>query len=163
MGISTLYLATMGFGYAFLYLGAHYLYVHLSGIPAPLNRRAVYSVVAITALFLVVYTLSYTIPDPQLQNRVLHGVVGGFLATLACFLAAYDSGIALGRLRFAIITGLFVTALGVANELAELGLYLVDDTSIYVTRLDTWYDLVSNTAGILAALALVLPFVKRAD
>ncbi|MBI4086896.1 hypothetical protein HY416_02855 [Candidatus Kaiserbacteria bacterium] len=121
-------------------------------------RTIIVSITSIILLSVAGYAVALSISDLQLGNRVLHGFGGGFMAFFACFLAARDSGVSVGRTRFFIMAALIVTALGVLNELAELFLERCCDLPLPETLDDTWLDLLSNTVGLLFAALCFVPF-----
>lgn len=122
------------------------------------KRSIVRSLFALILLSIAGYAVAFSIPDLELGNRVLHGFGGGFMAFFACFLAAKDSRLPIDRVRFFILCALIVTALGVANELAELFLERCCGLPLPETLDDTWLDLMSNTVGLLLASACFVPF-----
>lgn len=127
----------------------------------PVSRRtALISVAAIILLSVAGYVVALSIPDLAVSNRVLHGFGGGFMAFFACFLAARDSVLPVGRVRFFIMAMLIVTVLGVLNELAELFLERCCNLPLPKTLDDTWLDLLSNTTGLLFAALCFVPFVS---
>lgn len=107
---------------------------------------------------LVSYLFVSLIPDAQIANWVLHGLGGGFLALMVCFLATRDFGIDLNRLQFFVLSMLVVGALGIANEILEFILQNYAEITFAVSVNDTWYDLISNTIGSFAAALFFTPF-----
>jgi|SRR3989344_6915146 len=127
----------------------------------PTTHRLVSSLLIIilgTGLAMFVAAL---ISDPQLANRVLHALAGGFMAFVTCYLVVRDSGIPISRFQFFIIAALTVTMLGVGNELVEFGLQEWTGHIFSPTTIDTWQDLTSNTVGILIAACIFTPFHKK--
>jgi hypothetical protein len=120
------------------------------------NDYKTYAIIAGTSVAIMV--ISYLIPNIELGNRFIHAAGGGFMGVLVCFLAVKHSGIGIDRPRFAILSLLLVTTLGVFNEIAEFYLqYYVGFVSaphIY----DTWLDLISNMFGFMVAISLFTPF-----
>jgi hypothetical protein len=127
---------------------------------AKIPSGAFLSLVIIAVLSFVGHIVSYSIPNPELGNRVLHAFGGGFMAFLTCFLVVKDIKLKISKFQFFILSMLIVTALGVGNELLELLLQtfkvLVFAGHVY----DTWYDLVSNTVGSLIAAVCFVPYIN---
>lgn len=122
------------------------------------NRRAIGSVAIIATCIIIAYVLADIIPDVELGNRFQHALGGGLTAFLACFLACRDTDIDIGRIRFAVVALLIVTAMGVGNELLE---FLLQTHSHYIfadNALDTWRDLASNAVGATIAAILLTPW-----
>ena len=124
-------------------------------------RSGYASVVLIFCLSLVGYLVTYSINDPEIQNRFLHGFGGGFMALYTCYLATKDIGIIITRLQFLLFSVLVVGNLGIANEILEFILQSVTGISFVTGVFDTWHDLVSNLIGSLIAAAILTPFVGR--
>jgi len=105
-------------------------------------------------------TVSFSLPDLEFGNRILHMFGGGFLGFLTCFFAARDSGVHISKFQFFVLSALIVITLGVANELLEF--FLQENFGIIsaATVTDTWLDLASNTLGILFASIFFVPFHK---
>jgi glycopeptide antibiotics resistance protein len=105
-------------------------------------------------------TIAFLPSDPWWSNRLLHCIGGGVLASIMCFLAVRDSKVGLNRMQYFLVNFLIVTALGVANELAEFFLQTHAIGSFAASIDDTWLDLTSNTVGSLSAgvvLACLFP------
>lgn len=115
------------------------------------RSNALASVCIITFLSFFGYFVSFSIQDQDFSNRFLHAFGGGFLGFLTCFLAARDSKSVINKFQFFILSVLIVTALGVANEIAEFLLQNYTEMVFATTINDTWLDLASNTIGILTA------------
>lgn len=111
-------------------------------------RAAIRSILLILLVSFAADFASFSISDWQLANRVLHVFGGGFAGCLVAALAARDMGLAIGRVRFAILAALIVTALGMGNELVEFALQRYAHFRFAAGPLDTWFDLASNVAGI---------------
>ena len=131
---------------------------------APLTwKRTLPSILTIVALgFIAIYVVVST-PDPWISNRIEHALGGGFIATTMCYLAVRDSKIQLSYLQFFLITLMFVTMLGVGNEILE---FICQHYYGYISSSsveDTWLDLISNTLGIIAGLICFTPLIKRAN
>ncbi len=127
-----------------------------------IDRRAYGSILLIVATSAIGYALSYAIPDPWWANRALHVVGGGITTTLTCFLAARESMPHMRRRRFLMIAIMAVTILGVANEMAEFGLQHLTGVIYAPDMEDTWWDLASNTAGMLLSLPVLFFLYKKA-
>src|SRR4051812_24709864 len=114
-----MYHFALALGLSLSYLAFYYGFPWLFGAPRPpLGERNWHSALIIGVFALGSLWISLHIHhDRQLANRVLHVLGGGAAGFLACFLAARDAGLALGRLRFFVFAALVVTALGVGNEL----------------------------------------------
>ena len=121
-------------------------------------RLSMRSAVLVALAAVIGNALSTTVPDWQLANRVLHIFAGGVPAYLACILAARDAGVAAGRVRVILASALLVTALGAANEHVELALQYYWQVRFAAGPLDTWFDLVSNTTGLVLAAIALWPF-----
>lgn len=125
------------------------------------QRRSPWFPLAYIVIFsALVYAANFSIPDPELANRILHIFGGGFLAFSVCFFAARDSGVSISKFQFFLFSALIVLALGIANELLEFFLQeyagIISSTSVT----DTWFDLASNTIGIILASMCFVPFHK---
>jgi hypothetical protein len=127
-----------------------------------LAGQSLRSVIIIAIASITSFIIAGIIPNPELSNRVLHGLGGGVIVFLVCFLAMKDSNISINKFQFFVMGALIVTALGVANEIAEFFAQLLNIGFIFsATPFDTWLDLVSNTVGILIAAVCFVPFVPR--
>ncbi|MBI2030428.1 hypothetical protein HYT05_02290 [Candidatus Kaiserbacteria bacterium] len=128
---------------------------------AHIDKRALGSMLLIVTASAIGYALSYAIPDPWWGNRVLHVVGGGITVTLACFLAARESMPQMRRRRFFMVAIIAVTGLGVANEMAEFALQLLTGVIYAPGPKDTWWDLASNTAGMILSLPVFFYLHKK--
>lgn len=156
-----MYLLLITAGLVTSYFGISYLLSYFFEQRRPqFGRRTVMSLVVISAASLLGYIIVLNIPNPELANRILHGYGGGFLAFLVCFLSVQDCKIKLTTFQFIVMSVLIVTALGVMNEILEFILQNYFALNFSDTINDTWFDLVSNSAGILAAVILLVPFLK---
>lgn len=122
------------------------------------------SVSTILIASVITILIAISIPDPELSNRILHGLAGGFMAFFVCFLVVRDYKTPISTFQFFIFSALMVTALGVVNELAEF--FIQHYTPFFhivfsASPLDTWLDLVSNTVGILVAAVCFVPFINK--
>ncbi|MDE1944387.1 MAG: hypothetical protein KGI78_04430 [Patescibacteria group bacterium] len=149
-------LLVLGLCLAYVCLAYGFAWFFETGRPVRLSWRAAGAVAAVA---IAADAFSATIPDWQLANRALHVFGGGFVAYLACVLAARAAGLAIGRARFLALAALAVTALGVGNELLELVLQRYFSLTFAAGPLDTWLDLASNTVGIALGALLLLPLV----
>lgn len=156
------YLVAMTLIFGATYLTLYFLLPFLLGQkPVSMSRRSLYSIFLIIGLSIATSFVASLIPDLALGNRFLHAIGGGFLAMLTCVLVARDTKIDIQASRFTILALLIVTALGVGNELAEFALQLLTDFPFTDSLIDTWLDLLSNTAGALIASVLLLPIIKK--
>jgi len=155
---SIAYPLILALGYGLIYIALYFFFPHFfSQRAAKLNKQQLFSIPILIFLSLLMWQVSVSMANQELANRLLHAVGGGVLASLACFLAAKDSRVKITKPQFFILTILIVTALGVANELAEFFLQLTTGEVFAPTIVDTWLDLLSNTLGVLAAtMALTL-------
>ena len=124
-------------------------------------KRAPLSVALIFIMSMASYQIAFAFSNPDLSNRVLHGLGGGFVAFLVCFLAARDIGLKINRFQFFFISFLLVAFLGVANEILECILQVSFNLQFAPSIRDTWYDLISNTIGTLTAALISVPFFKN--
>jgi VanZ family protein len=160
-----LYLLTITLGLDISYLVLYFLFPFFFHKTIPkLNYRALpYSIFYITFFSLLVYLVCYNIPNVELSNRILHSFGGGFLSFFVCFFAAKDSSLKIGAFQFFFLSFLIVTALGVANEMAEFFLQTHTHIIFAPSITDTWLDLMSNTIGAIIALACLIPFRKTLE
>ncbi len=126
-------------------------------------RSGFVSILMIFCFSLLGYLVTYSIDDPELRNRFLHGFGGGFMALYTCYLAVKDAGINLTKIQFFIFALLVVGNLGVANEILEFALQSITGITFVSSVYDTWYDLVSNTLGSLIAAVVFTPMVVRSN
>jgi drug/metabolite transporter superfamily protein YnfA len=125
-----------------------------------ISKKSVISISAIILFSLFVYYLNSVILDSEIANRVLHAFGGGFLAFMVCFLVVKDGRFPITKFQFIIFTVLFVTALGVANEIIEFFLQNYAGMVMANSINDTWLDLVSNLFGVIIAGIVFTPFVN---
>ncbi|PIR87823.1 MAG: hypothetical protein COU10_02450 [Candidatus Harrisonbacteria bacterium CG10_big_fil_rev_8_21_14_0_10_45_28] len=152
----------LALGYAVVYLFLYFFFPHFfSQRAAKFSKQQLFSIPLLIFLSLLMWQVSVAMANQELGNRLLHAVGGGVLASLACFLAVKDSRVKITKPQFFILTVLIVTALGVANELAEFFLQQTTGEIFASTITDTWLDLLSNTLGTLVATLVALPFVKK--
>lgn len=156
-----MYLIAITFSLCVAYTILLFLFPVVCGLKSfGLSAKSIRSLTVIFLLSFIGYAVAFNISDPEMSNRFLHGFGGGFMSYVVCFLAVKDSRIVINRFRFFILSILFVTGLGVVNEILEFFLQnylgLIFATSIN----DTWLDLISNTVGLLIAGILLTPFVK---
>jgi len=159
-----MYLAALVTGLCLSYVVLSYgLPWFFEGRRARLSPNALRSILVIALSASIAFFVSFQIEDIQLANRALHMLGGGFVAFLACVLAARDTGLTIGRLRFFIVATLLVTFMGVANELVEFVLDTYTSLLFSSSRIDTWLDLASNVLGILIAAVCLLSFVPASS
>jgi hypothetical protein len=110
---------------------------------------------------IIAHIIGFTIPG-ELGNRLLHLLGGGVLASYLCYRVIVDTKVSITKFQFFSLTVLIVTALGVANEMAE---FVLQESSILISTTsinDIWLDLIMNTAGtILATLILTAKVNNR--
>lgn len=123
-----------------------------------LNSRTLLSIGILLFLSFLGYFIAFSISDPELSNRFLHGFGGGFMALLVCFLVLRDTGIQLRKFQFVIFSFLVVTTLGVGNEILEFFLQNYIGMTFAISTNDTWLDLISNTVGTLLGALILAPF-----
>ena len=159
--VNILYLVTLMFGlcvtYFFFYFGIPWFF---NTRPRRFGIRSLYALGAILISFLIIEYISFGICGAFWGNRVQHALGGGFLISYICFRALRDAGQRMDPMRFIILAGLLATALGVANEIAEFFLQLYTQAIFSDSALDTWYDLLSNTVGILCSAPLLALFLR---
>jgi hypothetical protein len=114
----------------------------------------------IVLLSLASYALAGWVSNPELSNRLLHMLGGGFLAMATCFLVVRDSQFIVSRTQFLLLSFLVVMALGVGNEIVEFVLQNYFYWKFAQTVNDTWLDLISNLLGALAGGVVFTPWVK---
>lgn len=157
-----LYLSLLTMLFAATYVVLFFFFPKFFAQPAQkLQRKSIHSIISIIAIGILVFFISYAIPDPALGNRFLHAIGGGFLAMLICFLAAWDSRVSLSRFQLISISFLISTFLGVGNEIAEFALQSITGFPFTDSLTDTWLDLLSNTVGALLASVSLLPLIKN--
>ncbi len=157
---TTMYLFAVTFGLCFVYYFLEHVFnLFFERHLAHLSKRSVGSVVTIIFVSLLGYFLVTLIPDPDTGNRVLHMLGGGFLAIMVCFLVVKDSRIRMTKFQFFVFSFFVVTALGVGNEILEFFLQNYAGLEASATINDTWLDLISNTAGIIAGSICFTPFI----
>jgi hypothetical protein len=148
--------AGMGLGYlALLYL---FTYFFTGRLPT-LGPRSFYTALGVVVLSLAGYGVSFSYPDPEIGNRILHAFGGGFLAFLMCFLVWRETKLPITIFQFTVFSALIVTAMGVGNEMLEFFLQNYRDLLFARDPNDTWLDLISNTVGLAIAAGLLLPFM----
>lgn len=126
-------------------------------------RRAQYgmSMFWICLLSFGCYVLAHLVSDPELSNRLLHILGGGFLALFVCFLVVRDNQLKISRIQFLLLSGLVVIALGVGNEMVEFVLQNYFNWVFAQTVVDTWLDLISNMLGAIIGAVIFTPFLKE--
>lgn len=160
-----MYLLALTIGLCFSYFILFFLFPYFfKGELPKITHHSLRSVAIIAGASVASFIISELIPDPELKNRVLHGLGGGFVAFMICFLAVKDSKVTITKFQFFILSVLIVTAMGVGNEILEFFVQQYVPSLHFVFSagpLDTWLDLMSNTAGILVASACFVPFINR--
>ena len=156
---------TIAFGLCLAYLGLYFgLGPFFNQPQARLSIRSIPSLVSIIVFSLLTISIGLSISDLTLGNRVVHALGGGFISIFVCFLATRDSQVKINRFQFFVFSFMFVTTLGVVNEIMEFFLqyYFAKYDLFFATTInDTWLDLLSNTVGILVASIIFVPFVKK--
>jgi hypothetical protein len=102
----------------------------------------------------ITHIIGFSIPG-ELGNRLLHLLGGGVLASYLCFRVVIDTKITITKFQFFAFTILIVTALGVANEIAEYFMQSYTSLTITTNIIDTWLDLIMNTLGTLLATGIL--------
>ncbi len=157
-----MYIAILTIGMCASYLALLHLFPLFFGQKMPrVGAQTLLSIPLVAVASLIIFLLAYSIPDPQLSNRVLHAFGGGFLSFWLCFFAMRNSGTLIIRFQFIVFSILVVTTLGVCNEILEFILHRYAGFVFSMDPLDTWLDLVSNTVGLTIAAILVWPFLTR--
>lgn len=160
-----MYLLALTLGLCLVYFILFFLFPYFfNGTLPNITSRALRSVVIILIASGLSFVIAGMIPDRELGNRVLHGLGGGWVAFLICFLAVKDSRLSITGFQFFILSALIVTALGVGNEILEFFVQQYFSFIHFVFSvgpLDTWLDLISNTVGILVGAVCFVPFINR--
>lgn len=160
-----LYLLLITIGICVEYVGMFYLFPYLfSQKTYSLGKENIKSLIYIVCISLLSYFVYYLIPDGEFENRVLHGLSGGFVSIVACFFAAKDLQVfkqfSVNRIQYFVFSFLVVMFLGIVNEIAECFLQNVFGFIAAATINDTWFDLMSNLIGALTALVVTIPFIE---
>ena len=159
--VANIYLLVIALGLCVLYTSLLWFFPYFFGKPSAVKQAfSLRSIAYLLALYTFVIWIVFSMEDIELGNRILHSVAGGFAAFMTCFLAVRDTRLPLSRLRFFIFSALLVTSLGVVNELAELILSFFVEFDFPRHIDDTWFDLASNTVGLLVAALVFTPFIK---
>ncbi len=157
-----MYIVILAIGMCVSYLALLYLFpLFFNGKMPRVGVQTLLAIPLVAVASLFIFLLAYSIPDPQLSNRVLHAVGGGFLSFLLCFFAMRNSDTLITRFQFVVFSILVVTTLGVGNEILEFVLHRYAGFIFLMNPLDTWLDLLSNTVGLSIAALLVWPFLSR--
>jgi hypothetical protein len=156
-----MYLLFITLGLCLSYFIFYYLlFMFVSVSNEKFGKKTIYSLVGVFIASLIIYIIVFNISDLVLGNRLLHTFGGGFLGVLVCFLVVKDKKIDLTKLQFFVLSLLLVTFLGVLNEILECVLQnyfgIISADSIN----DTWFDLISNTVGLLLAGIFFVPFIN---
>ncbi len=156
----SLYLAAVTLGLCVCYLLLEHVFsLFFTKHFAHIGKRSIGSVAIIIVTSVFGYLLVSFIPDPEASNRVLHMFGGGFMAILVCFLVVKDSRINITKFQFFVFSFMVVTTLGVGNEIMEFFLQNYGGLIAATTLNDTWLDLISNMAGIMAGSICFTPFI----
>ena len=160
-----LYLSLITLGICVEYIGMFHLFPYLfSQKTYSLGKENGKSIVYIVGISLLSYLIYYLIPDGEFENRVLHGLSGGFVSIVACFFAAKDlqmfQGFSVNRVQYFVLSFLVVMFLGIVNEIAECFLQNIFGFIAAATINDTWFDLISNLIGAVTAISITIPFIQ---
>lgn len=158
METSYLLILTIGLCLSYIVLWFVFTLFFTGSVPI-MKPRSVYSLLMIAALSVASYTISFSLLDGELGNRVLHALGGGFASYAVCFFVVRDAGIVIGKVRFAFFSALIATAMGVGNEILEYVLQAHFHLLFSSVLADTWLDLISNTAGLLLGVIVFTPFL----
>lgn len=157
-----------GFGMFIVFLEYSLLYVlsywavfllfteFFASLKWPRLAAAARTIGAVVGFLMIGFILVRLIPDEWWGNRVQHALCGGATAFYMCYRIICDADLRLTRFQTVIICCFTVTALGVANELAEFVEQALFDVVLSPTTVDTWLDLWSNTAGIGASVLVFM-------
>lgn len=88
-------------------------------------------------------------------NFLLHGVGGGMASSCLFMYMARSLGLNLNWRLELVSLFLFVSTLGVLNELAEYVIELAADITMSFDSQDTWRDFVANTMGAMIVWLLI--------
>jgi hypothetical protein len=150
------------FAYPAAYIVLLWLFARFFNHPRPkFGVHTFRSILTILASFLFFFSVSLLVPNEEWGNRILHALAGGFTATLMCYVAARDSCVRVTRFQFLVFSLLVVTALGVANEVAEFFGQRYTYLAFAPHINDTWLDLISNTIGIFLGLSCLVPWWRK--
>lgn len=157
-----MYLLFITFGMSCAYFILFFIFsLFFKNAFTPLPRRSIFSIACIVLFSLLTYMVTFSVPDLELSNRILHTFGGGFLAFMVCFLVAKDGKLPIGKFQFFLFSFMMVITLGVVNETMELFLQYNFGLPFARNVSDTWFDLLSNTVGALLASVCFVPFVKK--
>lgn len=154
-----LILITISLLLSYFVVGAIFSLLFIEKFPT-FPSKAFVSMFVIFVSSLCSYMIVSFIPHAQVANWVLHGLGGGFLAFLVCFLVVRDIVLPISRFQFFIVAMLLVGTLGITNEILEFLLQNYAGMTFALSVNDTWYDLISNTMGALVAAFVLVPFFK---
>lgn len=115
-----------------------------------------------------IYVRAFGYPELRLEvflNFLQHSIGGGVAVGLISFylyqnFKAQIPWIKDWRIKLFFLIGI-VSIFGVANEIIELALDLMNFSEYSRDRFDTWIDLVANTTGALLAFYLAQVFSKK--
>jgi hypothetical protein len=128
------------------------------------------SLPAIYTIFYEVYLQLYGKPNLNLNvflNFLQHSIGGGVAVGLICYYLYQNFKFRLPwlkdwRIKLIFLVGI-ISIFGVANEVVELILDLLNFSQYSRDRFDTWIDLVANTSGALVSFYASLKFNKKAS
>lgn len=155
-----------GIVFALFYCVGYFVVAHLSclffGAARPrFGAAAVRSMATMAVLIIGVFLLADMVPDAALGNRLQHGIGGGVLGVLLCFLIFFDQRIPVTRFQFFVWSAFVVTGLGVANELLEFFVQSYTNMVFAADQFDTWRDFASNSVGIVVASPVATYFLRK--
>jgi hypothetical protein len=104
----------------------------------------------------VIYSFNYN----QYMNFVMHAVGGGIACSLMSQHVKKELGWKFSWLHELFFLFAFVSAFGVANELAEFFLDTVGFGRFSINRIDTWLDMLANSSGALLGHLAILSLRK---
>ncbi len=152
----------LGFCVSYFLVGRFFALFFQTNINYRRDQKNIFRSLAILIVgSILVYFWSESFQNIEIGNRILHGVGGGVMAFLMCFLSALDHRVQMTKTQFFILSALIVTALGVVNEVVEFALQYYFDIQTAPHIYDTWFDLISNSSGLLMAGAVFTPFVSQ--
>lgn len=147
--------------YALAYFGMYAFFPMILGqrLYKP-TKLSAFAIVLILILISATIIITMGRHNEFWPNRFEHAFGGGVIMMLAAYLAQKDSRTRMTRFQFFALSALLVTALGVANEILELYVYFAFGYNFANSVLDTGFDLLSNTVGILLASLVLVPLYK---
>jgi len=143
---------TMGLSfltYVVLRVGCVFVFPHSVRSVSP--RRTLFIALVLALVQGVLYCASFLIASDFWENRFLHAVAGGAFGVLLVHTALREARVILTKMQYVAIVVPVVSFFGVGYEIAEFLATIIFGFEFQFTRYDTWYDLVSNTVGIMGA------------